>query len=130
MHTDRRAGPDVRTVEERVPRLDPLRARAKRSGDALTGVGGLARVRLRARLRVVGRQRRDADGERCAIPDVRAGHEVVQLLHLARGERELGLDGRTGREGAVRDGDAGSRVKRRTMSHRRSWCRSVLCILG
>ena len=94
LHADRRADPDIRAVEERVPGLDPLRGGAKRGADALAGIARLARVRLRARLRVGRAERGDADAERRAGPDVRAGHEAVALLDLAGRERELGLDGR------------------------------------
>lgn len=55
-YTDRGIGPDVRTGEERVPRLDPLRSRAKGGSDALAGIVELAGVGLRARLRVGGSQ--------------------------------------------------------------------------
>ena len=94
LHADRRAGPDIRAVEERVPGLDPLRGGAKRGADALARVARLARVRLRARLRVRRAQRGDADAERRAGPDVRAGHKAVALLDLAGRERKLGLDRR------------------------------------
>jgi hypothetical protein len=109
---DRRISPDIGAIEERVPRLDPLRGRAERSGDGGARVVGLAGVGLGARLRVGGGERGHADAERRAGPDVRAGHVAVQLLDLARGERELGLDGHA----AVREGGAGGK-----WSHK-EWC--------
>ena len=96
-YTDRGVGPDIGTGDERIPRLDPLCGRAKGSGDALAGVIGLAGVGLRARLRVGGPQRGDADIQRRACPDIRAGDVAVELLNLTRGKSKLGLDGRAGR---------------------------------
>ena len=96
-YADRGIGPDVRTVEERVPRLDPLRGRAKGGSDDLTGIIELASVRLRASLWVGGAQRGDANVERRASPNVRAGDKAVELLDLTRGKSKLGLDGRAGR---------------------------------
>ncbi len=96
-YADRGIGPDVRTGEERVPRLDPLRSRAEGGSDALAGVIGFTGVGLRARLWVGGSQRGDADIEWRSGPDIRAGDIVVELLDLTRRKSKLGLDGRAGK---------------------------------
>ena len=101
-YTDRCIGPDVRTGEERVPRLDPLRSRAKGTSNALTGIVGLAGVGLRARLWVGGSQRGDTNIERRSGPNIRAGDVAIELLDLTRGKRKLGLDGRAGKAWSVR----------------------------
>lgn len=76
-NTDRGIGPDVRTGEERVPRLDPLRSRAKGGSDTLAGVIEFAGVGLCARLRVGGTQRGDADAEWRSGPNIRAGNVAI-----------------------------------------------------
>jgi len=93
-YTDRGIGPDVRTGEERVPRLDPLRTSAKGGSDALAGVVEFAGVGLRARLWVGGSQRGDANVEWRSGPNIRAGDVAIELLDLTRGKSKLGLDGR------------------------------------
>ena len=100
-YTDRCIGPNVRTGEERVPRLDPLRSRAKGSSDDLAGIVGLAGVGLRARLWVGGSQRGDTNSERRSGPNIRAGNVAIELLDLTRGKRKLGLDGRAGKAWSV-----------------------------
>ena len=126
LHADSGIGPDVRTVEERVPRLDPLRGRAKRGGDAPARIVELARVGLGARLGVGGAQRGDANAERRASPDVRAGDKGVQLLDLTRGKRKRGLDGRAGRaRSTMRTADSGKSL---TMYHRQRCGRSASCM--
>ena len=96
-YADRGIGPDVRTGEERVPRLDPLRSRAKGGSDALAGVIEFAGVGLRARLWVGGTQRGDADGEWRSGPNICAGDVAIELFDLTRGKSKLGLDGRAGK---------------------------------
>jgi len=93
-YADRGIGPDVRTGEERVPRLDPLCSRAKGGSDALAGVIEFAGVGLRARLWVGGSQRGDADVEWRSGPNIRAGDVVIELFDLTRRKSKLGLDGR------------------------------------
>jgi hypothetical protein len=101
LHADRGIGPDVCTGEERVPRLDPLRSRAKGGRDAPASVVGLAGVGLRARLWVGGTQRRDANIERRSGPNIRAGDVAIELLDLTRGKSKLSLDGRAGKARSV-----------------------------
>jgi len=100
-YADGGIGPDVRTSEERVPRLDPLRGRAKSGSDALAGVIGLAGIGLSARLWVGGTQRGDANVERRAGPNIRASDVAIKLLDLTRGKSKLGLDGRAGKAWSV-----------------------------
>jgi len=100
-YADRGIGPDVRTSEERVPRLDPLRSRAKGGSDAPAGVVGFAGVGLRARLWVGGSQRGHANIERGSGPNIRASDVAIELLDLTRDKSKLGLDGRAGKARSV-----------------------------
>jgi len=121
-HADGGTDPDVRTVEERVPSLDPLRGRAKGGSDGLAVIVGLARVGLRASLWVGGAQRGDADAERRASPNVVAVDVVVKLLDLTRGKSELGLDGRASLTSGVA---VGLRCASRSLGILRSLVRTV-----